>query len=96
MIVYRELSSLEKDLGFQAKTLYAVSNNLKKHYHTVQLPKKSGGTRTLSVPDELLKSIGYKRCEICHSTNSQEYKTRINTKLNTKIEIVKKTRCKVI
>ena len=45
MIVYRELSSLEKDLGFHAKTLYAVSNNLGKHYHNVQLPKKSGGIR---------------------------------------------------
>lgn len=64
MIVYRELSSLEKDLGFQAKTLYAVSNNLKKHYHTVQLPKKSGGTRTLSVPDELLKSIQRKITDV--------------------------------
>ena len=28
MIVYRELSSLEQDLGISAKTLYAVSNNL--------------------------------------------------------------------
>ena len=57
MIVYRELSSLEQDLGISAKTLYAVSNNLGKHYHSVQLPKKSGGHRTLSVPDEVLKSI---------------------------------------
>lgn len=57
MIVYRELSSLEKDLGFSAKTLYAVSNNLEKHYRKVEIPKKSGGTRSLSVPDELLKAI---------------------------------------
>lgn len=64
MIVYRELPSLEKDLGFQAKTLYAVSNDLRKHYHTVQLPKKSGGARTLSVPDELLKSIQRKITEV--------------------------------
>ena len=28
MIVYRELSSLERDLGFPASTLYAVSNRL--------------------------------------------------------------------
>lgn len=64
MIVYRELSSLETDLGFPAKTLYAVSNNLRKHYHNVQLPKKSGGTRTLSVPDELLKSIQRKITDV--------------------------------
>ena len=28
---YRELSSLEQDLGISAKTMYAVSNNLGKH-----------------------------------------------------------------
>ena len=57
MIVYRELSSLEQDLGINAKTLYAVSNNLRKHYHKAKLPKKNGGYRNLSVPDEILKSI---------------------------------------
>ena len=57
MIIYRELSSLEQDLGISAKTMYAVSNNLGKHYHTVKLPKKNGGCRELSVPDPLLKSI---------------------------------------
>ena len=57
MIVYRELSSLEHDLGIPAKTLYAVSNGLNHHYRKVQIPKKSGGYRTLSVPDEVLKKI---------------------------------------
>ena len=57
MIVYRELSSLERDLGISAKTLYAVSNNISKHYHKAKLPKKDGGYRNLSVPDEVLKSI---------------------------------------
>ena len=57
MIVYRELSSLERDLGISAKTLYAVSNNIGKHYHKAKLPKKSGGIRILSVPDEILKYI---------------------------------------
>ena len=57
MIVYRELSSLERDLGISAKTLYAVSNNISKHYHKAKLPKKNGGCRNLSVPDEILKSI---------------------------------------
>ena len=57
MIVYRELSSLERDLGISTKTLYAVSNNISKHYHKARLPKKNGGYRNLSVPDEMLKSI---------------------------------------
>lgn len=57
MIIYRELSSLENDLGVSAKTLYALSNNIEKHYHRVTLPKRSGGTRVLSVPDPLLKQV---------------------------------------
>lgn len=57
MIVYRELSSLERDLGISAKTLYAVSNSISKHYHKAKLPKKNGGFRNLSVPDEVLKTI---------------------------------------
>lgn len=57
MIVYRELSSLEQDLGIPVKTLYAVSNNLRGHYRKVQIPKKSGGYRKLSIPDEVLKKI---------------------------------------
>ena len=64
MIVYRELSSLERDLGISAKTLYAVSNNISKHYHKAKLPKKSGGYRNLSVPDEVLKSIQKQIAEV--------------------------------
>ena len=64
MIVYRELSSLEQDLGINAKTLYAVSNNLRKHYHKAKLPKKNGGYRNLSVPDEILKSIQKQIAEV--------------------------------
>ena len=64
MIVYRELSSLEQDLGINAKTLYAVSNNLGKHYHKAKLPKKSGGYRNLSVPDEVLKFIQKRIAEV--------------------------------
>ena len=56
MIVYRELSSLEQDLGVPAKTLYALSNNLAPHYRRVELPKHDG-VRVLHVPDEILKSI---------------------------------------
>lgn len=57
MIVYKELCTIEKELGFSSKTLYGISNNLKKHYHLVNIPKKDGGVRTLSVPDEILKSV---------------------------------------
>ena len=73
MIVYRELSSLERDLGLSAKTLYAVSNNLNKHYRKASLPKKSGGYRNLSVPDKVLKSIQKRIAEILliHSPTSR-------------------------
>ena len=57
MIVYRELSSLAHDLGISAKTLYAVSNHLGKHYRNTDIPKKGGGFRRLSVPDAVLKTI---------------------------------------
>ncbi|MBQ9714816.1 MAG: RNA-directed DNA polymerase [Clostridia bacterium] len=57
MIVYHELASLQKDLGFSAKTLYGISNNIAKHYHTVLVPKKDGTKRKLSVPDVMLKRV---------------------------------------
>ena len=57
MIVYRELSSVEKDLGFPAKTLYGLSNNLDKHYHIAFIPKSDGTKRKLSVPDLILKKV---------------------------------------
>lgn len=57
MIVYRELSSLERDLGIPAKTLYAVSNRLGSHYRKKRIPKRDGGERTLTIPDEILKKI---------------------------------------
>lgn len=37
--------------------LYAVSNHIEKHYHIAVIPKKNGGTRKLSVPDILLRTI---------------------------------------
>ena len=57
MIVYQELSSIEKDLGFPAKTLYGLSNCLDQHYHTVYIPKSDGSLRKLSVPDLILKRV---------------------------------------
>lgn len=64
MVVYRELSSLTKDLGISAKTLYAVSNSLERHYHRISIPKKGGGERCLSVPDEVLKQIQHRIMEV--------------------------------
>ena len=55
MIVYRELSTLARDLDIPAQTLYALSNNLDRHYRTVKIPKRDGTQRTLSIPDEALK-----------------------------------------
>ncbi|MBQ9761359.1 MAG: RNA-directed DNA polymerase [Clostridia bacterium] len=57
MIVYRDLISIEKDLGYSSKTLYALSNCLEKHYHTVYVPKSDGSKRKLSVPDLILKLV---------------------------------------
>ncbi len=57
MIVYTQLRSIEKDLGVDAQTLYALSNNIHAHYRSCRIEKKSGGFRALSVPDEALKSV---------------------------------------
>lgn len=57
MIVYRELASLEKDLGYSARDLYYASNTIMDHYHKVSIPKGNGQTRILDVPDPFLKGI---------------------------------------
>jgi len=57
MIVYKELASIEQDLGFSARTLYGLSNHLEKHYHNVFIPKSDGSKRKLSVPDLILKGV---------------------------------------
>ena len=57
MIVYKELDSIERDLGFPARTLYGLSNNLEKHYHSAFIPKSDGSKRKLSVPDLILKKV---------------------------------------
>lgn len=57
MICYRELATVEKDLGVPLRTLFAVSNNITFHYKTVKIPKKNGSIRVLTVPDHMLKSI---------------------------------------
>lgn len=57
MIVYREYKTLEKELGFPIKTLFALSNNIDKHYHNAFIPKSDWTRRKLSVPDLILKSV---------------------------------------
>ncbi len=57
MIVYKELASIEADIGFSAKTLYGLSNNLSAHYRQVKFPKRDGSFRTLNVPDEILSRV---------------------------------------
>ena len=57
MIIYREASTLARDLGVEAGTLYALSNSLPAHYRAVQIPKAGGGCRRLLVPDEALKRV---------------------------------------
>lgn len=64
MIVYRELSSLEKDLGVSARALYAASYHRTAHYRKVSVPKGNGEMRELWVPDEFLKAIQRRIAEV--------------------------------
>ena len=57
MIDYVKLADVERDLGFSARTLYSLSNNLEQHYHNVFIPKSDGSRRKLSVPDLILKKV---------------------------------------
>ena len=57
MIVYKELSSLQKDLGIPLDRLYAVSNSISRHYKRKCLPRRDGGVRELYCPDGVLKEI---------------------------------------
>ncbi len=63
MIVYRELSSIESDLGFSAKELYSLSNSIDRHYRAAKLLKRDGTYRALSVPSARLKAVQRAICE---------------------------------
>ena len=57
MIVYKELSSLTKDLNVSPKALYSLSNHISSHYRETLIPKGNGEFRSLAVPDDFLKSV---------------------------------------
>ena len=94
MVVYRELSSLTHDLGYSAKALYSVSNQIGKHYRAVSIPKASGGTRSLHVPDDQLKAIQKKIYDIILapepiSPYATAYRPGCSTKINAMLHVGK-------
>ena len=44
MIVYREAPTLASELGVGLHTLYALSNRLCAHYHTVELTSRTAAS----------------------------------------------------
>ncbi len=95
MIVYRELASIEQDLGFPAKTLYGLSNNLEKHYRNVFIPKSDGSKRKLSVPDFILKKVQRSIVDniLVHypvSKYAKAYKPGASVKRNARVHVGKK------
>lgn len=95
MIVYRELKSIEKDLGFSAKTLYGLSNNIDKHYHNTFIPKRDGTKRKLSVPDLILKKVQRSIVDnilACYPTSrfAMAYKFGSNVQKNAKRHVGKR------
>ena len=64
MIIYKEISSIEQDLGYDIKTLYSISYSLHRHYISIKMPKKQGGYRILSIPDAPLKCIQKRIAEV--------------------------------
>ena len=94
MVVYRELSSLTNDLGFSRRTLYGVSNQITKHYHTTVIPKADGGTRTLHIPDKQLKAIQRQINEIILAPTpispfATAYRPGCSTKINALLHVGK-------
>lgn len=57
MITYRDLSSLETDLGCSATMMYSLSNSTRFHYYEASVPKGNGEYRRLFVPDAELKTL---------------------------------------
>ena len=86
MIVYRELKSIETDLGFSAKTLYALSNNIDKHYHNAFIPKSDGTKRKLSVPDLILKMVQRSIVDNILPYDTYPFKIEIACKANSSVK----------
>ncbi len=100
MIVYRELSSLVQDLGYSARTLYGISNQIGRHYHPVSIPKADGGIRQLSVPDKVLKTVQKRIYEVLLapepiSPYATAYRPGCSTKINARIHVGKHTLVKL-
>lgn len=94
MIVYKEFSSLEKDLGFSRRTLYTAANHMHRHYHSVRIPKGNGEYRQLYVPSEALKML--QRCINTRLLSLEDvspyataYRPSGSTKLNAQLHIGK-------
>lgn len=94
MIVYKEFSSLENDLGFSRRTLYTAANHMHRHYHSVKIPKGNGDYRQLYVPSEALKML--QRCIDSRLLSLEEispyataYKLGGSTKLNAQSHVGK-------
>lgn len=94
MIVYRELSSVESDLGFSAKELYTLSNSIDRHYRAVKLLKRDGTYRTLSVPSARLKAVQRAVCEkllsqIVVSRYAMAYRYGASVHKNARVHVAK-------
>jgi retron-type reverse transcriptase len=57
LLSFRLLVNTDWPPGKQLACLYAVSNHIEKHYHSVAIFKGDGSSRTLQIPDSLLKTI---------------------------------------
>ena len=94
MIIYKDITTLSRDLGFSPRALYSVSNNIGKHYHSAQIPKGNGELRILSVPDDFLKAIQRQiACKLLSLEEISPYATAYrpggSTKINAGIHIGK-------
>lgn len=66
MIVYRELSSLEADLGCSAKKMYSLSNDIRAHYRKTYIPKGNGELRKLLGRVNYVLSVERENAEYIH------------------------------
>ena len=99
-VVYRELSSLEADLGYSAKALYTLSNSVCAHYKSVRIPKNSEGYRQLLIPDDFLKAVQRRIAERlllfeAVSPYATAYRPGGSTLINASVHVGKRTLLKL-